>query len=144
MKQLTKVQMDAIVDEVYDMLDKSKVTLTKSAETEWAKIQAEIAKHHELEIEENRLDEEMEKVREASDAIEKVIRKKVDDFEAKHTLEVNWRYVDYDEGEVPSVKFPAGKFSEKIRRQIAIASIDKEISTADDLIQTIFSKFEKN
>lgn len=144
MKQLTKAQMDAIVDEVYDMLDKSKVTLTKSAEAEWAKIQAEVAKHHALEIEESRLEEEKEKVREVSEDMERAILKKVHDFEAKHTLEVNWRYVDYDDGEMPSVKFPAAKFSEKIRRQIAILSIDKEISTADDLIQTIFSKFEKN
>ena len=136
--------MDAIVDEVYDMLDKSKVTLTKSAETEWTKIQAEIAKHHALEIEESRLDEEKEKVKEAADDMERAILKKVKDFEEKHTLEVDWRYVDYDDGEVPNVKFPAGKFSEKIRRQIAILSIDKEIATADDLIQTIFSKFEKN
>jgi len=64
-------------------------------------------------------------------------------FEKRYGVSVEWRYIDYDEGELPSVTFPTKDLSDKIRRQIAILSIDKKDGpvTDDALIETIINKF---
>jgi predicted transcriptional regulator len=145
MKQLTKVQVEAIVEEVQERLGSLSTsnTLTPRAEKEWESLKDKFEQFRNKEKEIEDLDEKLDKLKEDAEDFERVIKEEVRKFEKKHRVGVEWQYVDYDEGEQPEVKFPASDFTDKIRRQIAILSIDKKDGpvTADSLIETIINKF---
>jgi predicted transcriptional regulator len=145
MKQLTKVQVEAIVEEVQERLGSLSTsnTLTPRAEKEWESLKDKFEQFRSKEKEIEDLDEKLDKLKEDAEDFERGIKEEVRKFEKKHRVGVEWQYVDYDEGEQPEVKFPASDFTDKIRRQIAILSIDKKDGpvTADSLIETIINKF---
>jgi predicted transcriptional regulator len=145
MKQLTKVQVEAIVEEVQERLGSLSTsnTLTPRAEKEWESLKDKFEQFRTKEKEIEDLDEKLDKLKEDAEDFEREIKEEVRRFEKKHKVGVEWQYVDYDEGEQPEVKFPASDFTDKIRRQIAILSIDKKDGpvTADSLIETIINKF---
>jgi predicted transcriptional regulator len=145
MKQLTKVQVEAIVEEVQERLGSLSTsnTLTPRAEKEWESLKDKFDQFRTKEKEIEDLDEKLDKLKEDAEDFERGIKEEVRKFEKKHRVGVEWQYVDYDEGEQPEVKFPASDFTDKIRRQIAILSIDKKDGpvTADSLIETIINKF---
>jgi len=145
MKQLTKVQVEAIVEEVQERLGSLSTsnTLTPRAEKEWESLKDKFEQFRTKEKEIEDLDEKIDKLKEDAEDFERGIKEEVRKFEKKHRVGVEWQYVDYDEGEQPEVKFPASDFTDKIRRQIAILSIDKKDGpvTADALIETIINKF---
>lgn len=145
MKQLTKAQTDAIVEEVQERLGSLSTsnTLTPRAEKEWESLKEKFEQFRNKEREIEDLDKKLDTLKEDADAFEGKIKDEVRRFEKKHRVGVEWQYVDYDEGEQPEVKFPASDFTDKIRRQIAILSIDKQDGpvTADTLIETIINKF---
>ena len=145
MKQLTKAQTDAIVEEVQERLGSLSTsnTLTPRAEKEWESLKEKFEQFRNKEKEIEDLDKKLDTLKEDADAFEGKIKDEVRRFEKKHRVGVEWQYVDYDEGEQPEVKFPASDFTDKIRRQIAILSIDKKDGpvTADALIETIINKF---
>jgi predicted transcriptional regulator len=145
MKQLTKVQVEAIVGEVQERLGSLSTsnTLTPRAEKEWESLKDKFDQFRNKEKEIEDLDEKLDKLKEDAEDFEGKIKDEVRKFEKKHKVDVEWQYVDYDEGEQPEVKFPASDFTDKIRRQIAILSIDKKDGpvTADSLIETIINKF---
>ena len=145
MKQLTKAQTDAIVEEVQERLGSLSTsnTLTPRAEKEWESLKEKFEQFRNKEKEIEDLDKKLDTLKEDADAFEGKIKDEVRRFEKKHRVGVEWQYVDYDEGEQPEVKFPASDFTDKIRRQIAILSIDKQDGpvTADALIETIINKF---
>jgi predicted transcriptional regulator len=145
MKQLTKVQVEAIVEEVQERLGSLSTsnTLTPRAEKEWESLKDKFEQFRTKEKEIEDLDEKLDKLKEDAEDFERGIKEEVRKFEKKHRVGVEWQYVDYDEGEQPEVKFPASDFTDKIRRQIAILSIDKKDGpvTADSLIETIINKF---
>ena len=145
MKQLTKAQTDAIVEEVQERLGSLSTsnTLTPRAEKEWESLKEKFEQFRNKEKEIEDLDKKLDTLKEDADAFEGKIKDEVRRFEKKHRVGVEWQYVDYDEGEQPEVKFPASDFTDKIRRQIAILSIDKQDGpvTADTLIETIINKF---
>ena len=145
MKQLTKAQTDAIVEEVQERLGSLSTsnTLTPRAEKEWESLKEKFDQFRNKEKEIEDLDKKIDTLKEDADAFEGKIKDEVRRFEKKHRVGVEWQYVDYDEGEQPEVKFPASDFTDKIRRQIAILSIDKQDGpvTADTLIETIINKF---
>jgi predicted transcriptional regulator len=145
MKQLTKVQVEAIVEEVQERLGSLSTsnTLTPRAEKEWESLKDKFEQFRTKEKEIEDLDEKLDKLKEDAEDFERGIKEEVRKFEKKHRVGVEWQYVDYDEGEQPEVKFPASDFTDKIRRQIAILSIDKKDGpvTADALIETIINKF---
>ena len=145
MKQLTKAQTDAIVEEVQERLGSlsNSNTLTPRAEKEWESLKEKFEQFRNKEREIEDLDKKLDTLKEDADAFEGKIKDEVRRFEKKHRVGVEWQYVDYDEGEQPEVKFPASVFTDKIRRQIAILSIDKQDGpvTADTLIETIINKF---
>ena len=145
MKQLTKAQTEAIVEEVQERLGSLSTsnTLTPRAEKEWESLKEKFEQFRNKEKEIEDLDKKLDTLKEDADAFEGKIKDEVRRFEKKHRVGVEWQYVDYDEGEQPEVKFPASDFTDKIRRQIAILSIDKKDGpvTADALIETIINKF---
>lgn len=145
MKQLTKAQTDAIVEEVQERLGSLSTsnTLTPRAEKEWESLKEKFEQYRNKEKEIEDLDEKLDTLKEEAEDFEGKIKEEVRKFEKKHRVGVEWQYVDYDEGEQPEVKFPASDFTDKIRRQIAILSIDKKDGpvTADALIETIINKF---
>lgn len=145
MKQLTKAQTDAIVEEVQERLGSLSTsnTLTPRAEKEWEALKEKFDQYRNKEKEIEDLDEKLDTLKEEAEDFEGKIKEEVRKFEKKHRVGVEWQYVDYDEGEQPEVKFPASDFTDKIRRQIAILSIDKKDGpvTADALIETIINKF---
>jgi predicted transcriptional regulator len=145
MKQLTKVQVEAIVDEVRERLGSltTDTNLPPKAEKEWKSLNERFEKLRDTEKEIEELSEKYDAAKEKGEELEDEIREMVVKFEKKFGVGVEWRYIDYDEGEVPSVTFPTDNLSDKIRRQIAILSIDKKNGpvTADDLIETIINKF---
>lgn len=145
MKQLTKVQVDAIVEEVQERLGSlsTENVLNPRAEKEWETLKEKFERFRIMEKEVEDLSEKLDQAKENTEDFEREIRDKVREFEKKHRVGVEWQYVDYDEGEQPEVKFPTRDFSDKIRRQIAILSIDKKDGpvTADALIETIINKF---
>ena len=145
MKQLTKAQTEAIVEEVQERLGSLSTsnTLTPRAEKEWESLKEKFEQFRNKEREIEDLDKKLDTLKEDADAFEGKIKDEVRRFEKKHRVGVEWQYVDYDEGEQPEVKFPASDFTDKIRRQIAILSIDKQDGpvTADTLIETIINKF---
>ena len=145
MKQLTKAQTEAIVEEVQERLGSLSTsnTLTPRAEKEWESLKEKFEQFRNKEKEIEDLDKKLDTLKEDADAFEGKIKDEVRRFEKKHRVGVEWQYVDYDEGEQPEVKFPASDFTDKIRRQIAILSIDKQDGpvTADTLIETIINKF---
>jgi predicted transcriptional regulator len=145
MKQLTKVQVEAIVEEVQERLGSLSTsnTLTPRAEKEWESLKDKFEQFRTKEKEIEDLDEKIDKLKEDAEDFERKIKEEVRKFEKKHRVGVEWQYVDYDEGEQPEIKFPASDFTDKIRRQIAILSIDKNDGpvTADALIESIINKF---
>ena len=145
MKQLTKAQTDAIVEEVQERLGSLSTsnTLTPRAEKEWESLKEKFDQYRNKEKEIEDLDEKLDTLKEDVRDFEEKLAEEVRKFEKKHRVGVEWQYVDYDEGEQPEVKFPASDFTDKIRRQIAILSIDKKDGpvTADALIETIINKF---
>lgn len=145
MKQLTKAQTEAIVEEVQERLGSLSTSniLSPRAEKEWETLKEKFERFRIMEKEVETLSEKLDQVKEDTDAFEGKIKDEVREFEKKHRVGVEWQYVDYDEGEQPEVKFPASDFTDKIRRQIAILSIDKQDGpvTADTLIETIINKF---
>ena len=145
MKQLTKAQTDAIVEEVQERLGSLSTsnTLTPRAEKEWESLKEKFEQYRNKEKEMEDLEEKLDTLKEDVRDFEEKLAEEVRKFEKKHRVGVEWQYVDYDEGEQPEVKFPASDFTDKIRRQIAILSIDKKDGpvTADALIETIINKF---
>ena len=145
MKQLTKVQVDAIVEEVQERLGSlsTENVLNPRAEKEWETLKEKFERFRIMEKEVETLSEKLDQVKENTEDFEREIRDKVREFEKKHKVGGEWQYVDYDEGEQPEVKFPTRDLSDKIRRQIAILSIDKKDGpvTADALIESIINKF---
>lgn len=145
MKQLTKAQTEAIVQEVQERLGSLSTsnTLTPRAEKEWASLKEKFEQDRNKEQEIEELDEKLDRLKEDAKAFEREVKEEVKRFEKKHGVGVEWQYVDYNEGEQPEVKFPVSDFTDKIRRQIAILSIDKQDGpvTADTLIETIINKF---
>jgi len=145
MKQLTKAQTDAIVEEVQERLGSLSTsnTLTPRAEKEWESLKEKFEQYRNKEKETEDLEEKLDTLKEDVRDFEQKLAEEVRKFEKKHRVGVEWQYVDYDEGEQPEVKFPASDFTDKIRRQIAILSIDKKDGpvTADALIETIINKF---
>ena len=145
MKQLTKAQTEAIVEEVQERLGSLSTsnTLTPRAEKEWESLKEKFEQFRNKEKEIEDLEEKLDTLKEDVRDFEEKLAEEVRKFEKKHRVGVEWQYVDYDEGEQPEVKFPASDFTDKIRRQIAILSIDKKDGpvTADALIETIINKF---
>ena len=145
MKQLTKAQVDAIVDEVQERLGSltTETQLPPKADNDWKALNEKFGKIRKLEKETEMLNERIEEIEEETKDLESKTRDMVNKFEKRYGVSVEWRYIDYDEGEVPSVTFPTKDLSDKIRRQIAILSIDKKDGpvTADSLIETIINKF---
>lgn len=146
MRQLTKAQTEAIVEEIQDRLNElsTETVLPQRATKEWEEIQQEITKNKELEKEVEALDIRLDELKAAQDEFEENLKKRISNFEDKYTLKVDWKWLDEEEGEKPSLRIPTRNFSDKIRRQIAILSIDKKGPlTAEDLMDTIFKKLSK-
>lgn len=145
MKQLTKAQTEAIVEEVQERLGSLSTsnTLTPRAEKEWASLKEKFEQFRNKQREIEDLDKKLDILKEDTEDFGGKIKDEVRRFEKKHRVGVQWQYVDYNGGEQPEVKFPASDFTDKIRRQIAILSIDKQDGpvTADTLIETIINKF---
>jgi hypothetical protein len=143
MKALTKAQTEALVEEIQDRLKglTDDTVLPKRAEAEWEKLKVKIQKNYELEKVVEEMDGKLDKLREESKEYEESLDDQIRIFQEKNGVVVNWRYLDIEDGETPSVQFPARDFRDKIARQISILSIDKKgILTADDIISHITQK----
>jgi hypothetical protein len=143
MKSVTKAQTEALVEEIQDRLKglTDDTVLPKRAEDEWEKIKVKIQRKYELEKEVEEMDEKLDKLREESNEYEKSLDDQITIFQEKNGVVVNWRYLDIEDGETPSVQFPARDFRDKIARQISILSIDKKGNlTAEDIIESITQK----
>lgn len=109
---------------------------------DWAGMNLKIENNDKLRIESETMEAEYDKLKDEFEEYEIIIREKVREFEKKHGVSVEYKYLDRESGEEPNVSFPKKDFKEKILRQIAILSIDKNGPlTADDLIETIVNKF---
>jgi hypothetical protein len=107
----------------------------------WDKMNEEVKKNDELKKEADRLEAEYDKLNDEFDEYDDMIKEKVKEFEKKHSVSVNYRFLDLDEGEEPNIVFPQKDYKDKILRQISILSIDKKGPlTADDLIEAIIKK----
>lgn len=143
---MNKNQIEAVVEEVQERLGAltTQSTLAPKAAKEWEQLQSSFEKCRELEKEEQELDQKLDEVRDNIRDLSKEIKDRVKAFEKKHEVNVSWEYLDYDEGEVPEVKFPAKDYRDKIRRQISILSIDKKgPMTADEIIEALVNKLNK-
>lgn len=146
MLKLNKVQTEALVDEIQERLESAEigVNLPSRVSREWTKVNEDLAKLREKELEMNAAEAKYYELREDYNNLRKRTESKIRTFERNNNVEVDWRHIDYDEGEKPSVKLPASDYREKIRRQIAIMSIEKDgPMTADALIEAVASKFSK-
>jgi hypothetical protein len=109
---------------------------------DWEGVNAKMEKRKDMLKTIEKLQKTHERATEAWSEFDDEVREKVHEFELEYELDVNYRWIDRESGEEPSVKFKIKDFKDKIRRQIAILSIDKNGPlTADDLIDTIVGRF---
>jgi hypothetical protein len=129
--------------EINDMIDNlTNFEPIKVKDIDWQGISSRVKKRNEMNRTMEKLEEEHEKQTSVWEEFEDEVRDRVREFENKYELDVEYRYLERDKGEEPSVKYRVKDFKDKIRRQIAILSIDKKGPlTADDLIDTIVNKF---
>jgi hypothetical protein len=108
---------------------------------EWKWINEKIAKRKEMLKTIEKSQKSHESATEAWSEFDNSVRERVHEFERKYDLDVNYRWIDREAGEEPSVKYKVKDYRDKIRRQIAILSIDKSGPlTADDLIEAVIKK----
>lgn len=147
MKALTKAQIEAIVNEVEERLEnsyKNPASIPQRTMNDWKTLNAKIKKWREKEEEVEKLDEKLDDMKRDVDDAKCDLKDEVKNFEKKHNVSVNWEWIDYEDGETPHMEAPKKDLSEKIRRHIAILSIDKKTQmTADELIETIIKKFSQ-
>lgn len=144
--RLTKDQVRAVVNEVSDQLTqgtKNRTHLFKG-KAEWEKLILLFNEKSEREKKLQKMRDEVEKMESDLDDFVETISVKVKKFEKKHEVNVEWRYLDEDEGEEPSFSLDTTNLKEKIERTISIIGIDtKEKITADMLIERMVDKFSK-
>ena len=108
---------------------------------EWEWINEKIASRKVMLKTIEKLQKSHERATEAWSDFDDSAREKVNEFERKYDLDVNYRWIDREAGEEPSVKYKVKDYRDRIRRQIAILSIDKSGPlTADDLIEAVIKK----
>ena len=108
---------------------------------EWKWINEKIVKRKDMLKTIEKLQKSHERATEAWSSFDDSVREKVNEFEREYDLDVNYRWIDREAGEEPSVKYKVKDYRDKLRRQIAILSIDKSGPlTADDLIQAVLDK----
>lgn len=142
--RLTKAQVEAIVEEVNEQINKStqnQLHLFKG-KADWEKLQLVIKEYQDLE-------KKLEKAREVVDDLEiqysdleEKVKERVKHFEKKHGTDVEWEYLD--ENEDPKFTLKTKDLSAQIERTITLMSIDtKEKVTSDMLIERMVEKFSK-
>lgn len=142
--RLSKAQVEAIVEEVNDQINKStqnQLHLFKG-KADWEKLQLVIKEYQDL-------DKELDKARAVVDDLETQysefedkVKERVKHFEKKHGTEVEWEYLD--ENEDPKFTLKTKDLSAQIERTITLMSIDsKEKITSDVLIERMVEKFSK-
>jgi hypothetical protein len=109
---------------------------------DWENVNAKVRKRIEMLKTIESLKKSHERATEAWSDFDDELKEKIDVFEREYQLSVDYRWLDRDAGEEPTVSFKLKDVKDKIRRQIAILSIDKNGPlTADDLIDTIVNRF---
>ena len=108
---------------------------------DWEGVNAKVRKRKDMLKTIEKLQNAHESAKEVWSEFDDSAREKVNEFERKYDLDVNYRWLDREAGEEPSVKYKIKDYRDKIRRQIAILSIDKNGPlTADDLIEAVIKK----
>lgn len=114
----------------------------ENKDIDWAGINSKVKKRNTMVKTIESLQESHEKTTDKWEEFDDEIKEKIDVFEREYQLSVDYRWLDREAGEEPTVSFKLKDVKDKIRRQIAILSIDKKGPlTADDLIETIVNKF---
>lgn len=140
--RLTKSQIEAIVAEVNDQINKAtqnQIHLFKG-KADWEKLQLVIKDYRDHENKLEKAREQVEQLETQYQNLEEIVRQKVKHFEKKHGTDVDWTYLE--DNEEPSFTLQTKDLGEKIERTLAIMSIDsKENITADMLIERMVEKF---
>jgi hypothetical protein len=113
-----------------------------SKDIDWAGINAKVKQRNTMVKTIESLQKSHEKTTDKWEEFDDELKEKIDVFEREYQLSVDYRWLDREAGEEPTVKFKIKDSKDKIRRLIAILSIDnKGPLTADDLIDTIVNRF---
>jgi|688.fasta_scaffold25088_5 hypothetical protein len=140
--KLTKAQVEAVVSEVNDQINratKNRIDLFKG-KADWEKVLLEIKDHNDLEEELTKAREKVEKLEEKFEDSENALEKKIEKFQTKYEVDVDWKWLE--RGEQPSFTLKFKDLREKIERSVTLLSIDtKEKITSDMLIEKMVSKF---
>ena len=131
-----------IQDETEERIeDLTSFEMVESKDIDWEGVNSKIGKRDVMLKTIEKLQKTHESITEEWGVFDGVVREKVYEFEREYDLDVNYRWLDREAGEEPSVKYRVKNYRDKIRRQIAILSIDKSGPlTADDLIQAVLDK----
>ncbi len=140
--KLTKAQVEAVVSEVSYQINratKNRIDLFKGKD-DWEKVQLEIKQYQDLDDELTKARDLVEKLEEKFENFEKILDKKIDKFQKKYEVDVDWKWLE--SGEQPSFTLQFKDLNEKIERSVTLLTIDtKEKITSDMLIEKIVGKF---
>lgn len=142
--RLSKAQVEAIVEEVNDQINKAtqnQLHLFKG-KADWEKLQLVIKDYQAIEKKLNKAREVVDDLETEYSEFEDKVKEKVKQFEKKHGTDVEWEYLDEDED--PKFTLKTKDLSAQIERTITLMSIDtKEKITSDMLIERMVEKFSK-
>ncbi len=142
--RLSKAQVEAIVEEVNEQINKStqnQLHLFKG-KADWEKLQLVIKEYQDLEKKLGKAREVVDDLEIQHSDLEEKVKERVKHFEKKHGTDVEWEYLD--ENEDPKFTLQTKDLSAQIERTITLMSIDtKEKVTSDMLIERMVEKFSK-
>jgi len=142
--KLTKAQVEAVVSEVNDRINKAtqnQIHLFKGKD-EWEKIKTIVKEYQNLEKSLEKAKEAVEKLENDYDDFESEVHARIEKFEKKFGVDVDWKYID--DNEEPTFRMEFKDLSQKIERTVTLLGIDsKEKITSDLLIEKMVDKFSE-
>jgi oligoendopeptidase F len=140
--KLTKAQVEAVVSEVNDRINRatqSQIHLFKGKD-EWEKIKTTVKEYQNLEKSLEKAKEAVEKLESDYEDFESDVEARIQRFEKKFGVDVDWKWIE--DNEEPTFKMEFKDLTQKIERTVTLLGIDsKEKITSDLLIEKMVDKF---